>query len=323
MSNPHDNDDDYVSATLGVGSAETTRTINVVAESAKIDRELATSTAPVLIVIRGIPQGRRYLLEGRTTFVLGRGQTADIQIDDANVSRNHAQISIEREQISITDQGSRNGTFLNDEPLGRATVELAREDMIKVGNTILKYLPAGQFETLYHINIANAAHRDPLTDLFNRQYISDVLEVEFKRAKALHTAMSVVFFDIDDFKLINDAHGHEGGDHVLISLGACMREVGLGDHDLAGRYGGEEFIVVLSNSTVEEAAAVAEKIRRHIKDHAFMYAGQRIPVTVSLGVAAVTAESRRGADILRLADTAMYESKRTGKNRVTVAASVS
>lgn len=319
MSNPNDNDDDYVSATLGVGTAETTRAINIAAEIAKIDRELATSTAPVLIVIRGIPQGKRYLLEGRTTFVLGRGQAADIQIDDANVSRQHVQIVLEGERISITDMESRNGTFLNDESIGRATVELAKEDMIKVGNTILKYLPAGQFETLYHINIANAAHRDPLTDLFNRQYISDVLEVEFKRAKALHTPMAVVFFDIDDFKAINDTHGHEGGDHVLISLGACMKDVGLGQHDLPGRYGGEEFMVVLSHSTVEEAAGVAEQIRKHIKDHAFMYGGKRIPVTVSLGVAAITTESHRGADVLRMADTAMYESKRAGKNRVTVA----
>jgi diguanylate cyclase (GGDEF)-like protein len=214
--------------------------------------------------------------------------------------------------------GSRNGTFLNDELIGRATIELAKEDMIKVGNTILKYLPAGQFETLYHINIADAAHRDPLTDLFNRQYISEVLEVEFKRAKALHAAMSVVLFDIDDFKAINDAHGHEGGDHVLISLGECMREMGLGTLDLAGRYGGEEFIVVLTSATAAEAAEAAERIRRSIAEHAFTYAGKRIPVTLSLGVAAIKTESRHGADILRQADAAMYESKRSGKNRVTV-----
>lgn len=319
MSSPNQNDDDYVSETLGVGGVDTTRTLNLAAETAKIDRELATSTVPVLIVIRGIPQGKRYLLEGRSTFVLGRGLAADIQIDDANVSRHHLQLVLEGERISITDMGSRNGSYLNDELIGRATVELAKEDMIKVGNTILKYLPAGQFETLYHINIANAAHRDPLTGLFNRQYISDVLEVEFKRAKALHTAMSVVFYDIDDFKAINDTHGHEGGDHVLIALGACMTEMGLGQHDLAGRYGGEEFIVVLSNSTVDEAAEVAERIRKRIENHAFTYAGRQIPVTVSLGVAAIRPDSKRGADVLRLADAAMYESKRNGKNRVTVA----
>lgn len=319
MSNPSQNDDDYVSETLGIGHADTTRKLNVAAETAKIDRELAASTAPVLIVIRGIPQGRRYVLEGQRAFVLGRGQAADIQLDDANVSRQHLQVTVDGDQISITDMGSRNGTFLNDELIGHAKAVLAKEDMIKVGNTILKYLPAGQFETLYHINIANAAHRDPLTDLFNRQYISDVLEVEFKRAKALHSAMSVVFFDIDDFKAINDTYGHECGDHVLISLGGCVRAMGLGEHDLAGRYGGEEFIVVLSNSPIDEAVEVAERIRKGIEDHAFMYGGKRIPVTVSLGVATIKADSRRGADVLRQADAAMYESKRGGKNRVTVA----
>ena len=298
---------------------ETTRQVDLEAEDVEITRELSQSTAPVLIVIRGIPQGKRFLLEGPSTFVVGRGKGSDIQVDDANVSRNHAQITVEGEQIYVADMSSRNGTFVNDEAIGTEKVALAKEDMIRLGNTILKYLPAGQFETLYHINIANAAHRDTLTGLFSRQYISEVLEVEFKRAKALHSPMAVVYFDIDDFKRINDTCGHTCGDYVLTTLGSVVNGVGLRQRDMAGRFGGEEFLIVLGNTTREQAAIVAERVRKGIEGHVFNYGDTTIPVTVSLGVAAIKPGFQTGADVYQDADKALYESKRNGKNRVTLA----
>jgi two-component system cell cycle response regulator len=301
------------------GDGDITRVINPATDTLKIDLELAKATDPVLILIRGTPQGKKYSLKGQRKFVLGRDKTADIQLDDANVSRQHAQITFENDKIYIEDLGSRNGTFLNDETIGGTRMELAKEDMIKLGSTILKYLPAGQLETLYHINLTNAASMDKLTGLYNRKYISEVLEVEFKRAKALHSNISVVLFDIDNFKKINDTYGHDCGDFVLTTLGAQVKASGLRERDLAGRYGGEEFIVVLTNSASQQAADVAERIRRRIEAHDFLYEGQRIAVTVSLGVATIRKEFHFGADIYKEADKALYESKKNGKNRVTVA----
>jgi two-component system cell cycle response regulator len=301
------------------GDADITRVINPATDTLKIDLELAKATDPVLIIIRGTPQGKKYSLKGQRKFTIGRDKSADIQLDDANVSRIHAQIVFENDKPYIEDSGSRNGTFLNDEPIGAGRVELAKEDMIKLGSTILKYLPAGQLETLYHINLTNAASMDKLTGLYNRKYISEVLEVEFKRAKALHSNISVVLFDIDNFKKINDTYGHDCGDHVLTTLGAQVKASGLRERDLAGRYGGEEFIVVLTNSTSQQAADVAERIRKRIEQHEFVYDNQRIAVTVSLGVATIRKEFHLGADIYKEADKALYESKKSGKNRVTVA----
>lgn len=301
------------------GDTETTRQLNLEAEELRIDRELSKSTSPVLIVIRGIPQGKRFLLEGPTAFIVGRGKGVDIQVDDANVSRQHAQITIEGDQIYVADLGSRNGTYVNDEPIRGERILLAKEDMVRIGNTILKYLPAGQFETLYHINIADAAHRDTLTGLFSRQYISEVLEVEFKRAKALHTPMAIIYFDIDDFKQINDTYGHTCGDYVLTALGSLVVSMGLRQRDLAGRFGGEEFLIVLGNTNLQQAAAVAERIRREIETHDFRFGGRSIPVTVSLGVASVKPGIQTGADLYKEVDKALYESKNTGKNRVTLA----
>jgi diguanylate cyclase (GGDEF)-like protein len=299
--------------------SDITRVINPATDTLKIDLELAKATDPVLILIRGTPQGKKYSLKGHAKFVIGRDKSADIQLDDANVSRQHAQITFEAEKIYIEDLGSRNGTFVNDEPIAATRIELAKEDMIKLGSTILKYLPAGQLETLYHINLTNAASMDKLTGLYNRKYISEVLEVEFKRAKALHSNISVVLFDIDNFKKINDTHGHDCGDFVLSTLGSQVKASGLRERDLAGRYGGEEFIVVLTNSTSQQATDVAERIRKRIETHDFLYENQRIPVTVSLGVATIRKEFHLGADIYKEADKALYESKKNGKNRVTVA----
>jgi len=188
-----------------------------------------------------------------------------------------------------------------------------------IPSTILKYLPAGQFETLYHVNITNAAHLDTLTGVFSHKYISEVLDVEFKRAKALRSEMSIVFFDIDDFKTINDTYGHECGDRVLAAVGGALRNCGLGEREMAGRYGGDEFMVVLTSSGLSLAAQTAEHIRLEIERITCTHEGIRVPVTASIGVATVRKALHRVADLYREADQALYDSKRNGRNRVTVA----
>jgi two-component system cell cycle response regulator len=299
--------------------ADITRVINPATDTFKIDLELAKATDPVLILIRGTLPGKKYSLKGGSKFILGRDKSVDIQVEDANVSRQHSQISREGDLLYIEDLGSRNGTFLNDEKIEKGKKLLEKEDMIKIGGTILKFLPAGQLETLYHINLTNVAYMDKLTGLYNRKYISEVLEVEFKRSKALHSNLSVVLFDIDDFKKINDTHGHDGGDFILSELGAQVKASGLRERDLAGRYGGEEFIIVLTNSNGNQAAEVAERVRKRIEEFDFQYDKKKIPVTVSLGVAAMKKEYHEFTDLYKAADKALYESKRNGKNKVSIA----
>jgi two-component system, cell cycle response regulator len=296
-----------------------TRVINPATDTLKIDLELAKATDPVLIVIRGSLQGKKYSLKSAKKFLLGRDKSVEIQLEDGNVSRQHAQITRDGDEMFIEDLGSRNGTFLNDENIGNERRLLEKEDMIKVGSTILKYLPAGQLETLYHINLTNAAYMDKLTGLYNRKYISEVLEVEFKRAKALHSNFALILFDIDNFKHVNDTYGHDCGDFVLSQLGQQVKASGLRERDLAGRYGGEEFIVVLSNSSLEQAAEVAERIRKKIENNDFVYDQQKVPITVSMGVASLKKEFHDSKDLYRAADKALYQSKNAGKNKVTVA----
>lgn len=296
-----------------------THVINPATDTLKIDLELAKATDPVLIVIRGSLQGKKYSLKGGTKFIMGRDKTAEIQLEDGNVSRQHCQVVRVNNELFIEDLGSRNGTFVNDEVIGTSRKALEKEDMIKVGSTILKYLPAGQLETLYHINLTNAASMDKLTALYNRKYINEVLDAEFKRAKALHSELSVVLFDIDNFKKINDTYGHPAGDYVLATLGAQVKASGLRERDLAGRWGGEEFIIVMSNTGGDQAMEAAERVRKKIESHEFVYEEKKITVTVSVGVACLKKDFHEGNDIYKAADKALYESKHAGKNRSTMA----
>lgn len=299
--------------------SDSTQTINPAKDVLQIDKERAKVTDPVLIVIRGTPQGKKYSLEN-SEYILGRDKTADIQLQDDSVSREHAKVSKTSAGVYIEDFRSHNGTFVNAENIGLKKRLLAKEDMIKLGSTVLKYLPAGELETLYYTNLTNAASMDKLTDLYNRDYISEVLEVEFKRAKALHSNFSIVLFDIDDFKRINDVYGHPGGDYVLSAIGKTVKASGLRKHDMAGRYGGEEFLIILPGANQQQASDVAERIRKSIENHHFTYEKKKIHVTVSLGVASLKDTHGASSDLYKAADRALYDSKRAGKNKVTLAA---
>lgn len=289
--------------------------IDVDNNTLKMDLEKAKAKDAVLIIIRGNPQGKKFVLN-QDELVVGRDSGAAIRINDANISRRHSVIRKTSEGYSIEDLKSRNGTFLNDQKLNYAT-GLNKEDMIKVGTTILKYIPAGEIEILYQDNLTNAAYFDELTQVFNRNYISQAFEAEFKRAKALHTSFPVVLFDIDNFKKINDTYGHDAGDYVLRELMVVVKSAGLQERDFAGRWGGEEFILLLTNSNRERATDLAERVRAAVEKHKFIYEGTTIPITISLGAANISKDHKNYIDLYKEADQALYNSKKNGKNQVT------
>ncbi|MBC7397141.1 MAG: GGDEF domain-containing protein [Bdellovibrionales bacterium] len=287
-----------------------------------INRELqkAKEQPACLILIRGTPQGHRYFITA-DEMIIGRDPTADISIPDSSVSRKHAKVIREGSVVKIEDLGSSNGTAVNGRKLESGHVaKLAKEDLIKLGNSIVKYLPAGEIEIIFYGNLNQAANTDPLTKCFNKGYFLEAIEAEVKRAKALATKISLIFFDLDHFKKVNDTYGHEGGDSVLKEFTSLVRSSGLiKQKDIFARYGGEEFCLMMPNSSIEEAGEVAENLRGKIHAHSFMYEGQRIPVTTSLGVAELTSHMDVAADLIKASDKALYESKQGGRNRVTLA----
>ena len=156
---------------------------------------------------------------------------------------------------------------------------------------------------------------DPLTGLYNRLRMMEVLENEVRRSRRLRHPFAVLMADLDLFKKYNDAHGHPAGDAVLKRVGAIMREASR-DVDFVARYGGEEFLVMMPETEIEGATQVAERIRKKI-------AQEHLPVgtiTVCLGVAAFPGHGESAEALIAAADAALYEAKRAGGDRVTAAA---
>ncbi len=269
-----------------------------------------------LILIRGAPQGHRFFLTQAEMFI-GRDPTADITVSDQGISRKHAKVNKEGDKVRLTDLNSSNGTFVNDKRIAPGnSVILAKEDMVKLGNTILKFLPKGELEILFYGNLGSAAHTDPMTRIYNKGYLIEALEAEFKRAKALHADFSIIFFDLDHFKKVNDTYGHDAGDYVLKEFTSMIRTSHLRPKDIFARYGGEEFVVLLANTSAKLAVELAERIRTAIESHAFIYEGNRLPITTSMGVAELRADIESAQTLLKASDKALYAAKAAGRNRV-------
>jgi two-component system cell cycle response regulator len=297
------------------------KTAVIQGDQATLNKELqkAKEQEACLIIIRGTPQGHRYFLT-MPEMSLGRDATADITVNDQGISRKHIMVTKSGGGVFITDLKSSNGTFVNDKKITPGElVPLAKEDMIKMGNSIFKYLPAGELEILFYGNLGSAAHTDSLTKVYNKGYLLEALEAEFKRAKALHTDFSIVFFDLDHFKNVNDTYGHDAGDFVLREFAGLVRASYLRPKDVFARYGGEEFVILLANTSAAAAEELAEKVRAAIEHHEFIYEGNRMPVTSSLGVAELNSEIESAQTLLKMADKAMYTAKQSGRNRVVVA----
>jgi diguanylate cyclase (GGDEF)-like protein len=298
------------------------KTAVIQGDQATLNKELqkAKEQEACLIIIRGTPQGHRYFLT-QAEMTLGRDATADITVSDQSISRKHAQITKEKDgKVYLTDLGSSNGTFINDKKVAPGErMSLAKEDMIKLGNSIFKFLPAGELEILFYGNLGSAAHTDALTKIYNKGYLQEALEAEFKRAKALHTDFSILFFDLDHFKKVNDTYGHDAGDFVLKEFTSLVRGNFIRPKDVFARYGGEEFVVLLANTNATAAMELAEKIRAAIESHAFIYEGKRLPITTSMGVAELRSDIESAQTLLKSADKALYSAKQTGRNRVVAA----
>jgi diguanylate cyclase (GGDEF)-like protein len=284
----------------------------------KKELQKAKEQEACLIIIRGQPQGSRFFLT-QNEMTLGRDATADITVADQGISRKHGKFTKANGKVNYTDLGSVNGTFINDRKLNaQEVVQLAKEDMIKIGNTILKYLPAGELEILFYGSLGSAAQSDPMTQIYNKGYLLEALEAEFKRAKALHTEFSLIFFDLDHFKKINDTFGHDAGDYVLKELTKLVRSSHIRPKDVFARYGGEEFVILLLNTSGNDACDIAERIRAGIQAHHFTYEGKRLPVTTSLGVADLQSGIESAQALLKKADKALYKAKSEGRNRVMI-----
>jgi two-component system cell cycle response regulator len=269
-----------------------------------------------LLVLAGNNVGQLCTLNLGMTL-LGRDDDCNIQIMDAGISRHHAMVYFDSRRLryELRDLGSRNGTFVNDEPLGESRV-LERGDKIRLGvNTVLRVSYGDELETQYARDMYEAMLRDGLTGAFNRRYFDNRLASELAFAQRHQTALSVVLFDIDHFKQVNDTHGHPAGDAVLRQLATRVFQA-IRAEDVLARYGGEEFGVVGRDIDEDHALLLGERLRLLVSSTPFRLASVDLPVTISLGVAELgKSGAQDAAQLVKAADEALYRAKASGRNR--------
>lgn len=269
---------------------------------------------PTLVVIRGERLGTRLDLSGQQ-LVIGRGNSCDFRINERSVSREHCRVVAREGHFWVEDLGSTNCSFVNDQPIERCS--LVDGDQLRVGKTVLKFLDAGNPDADFLAELHKHAVRDELTGLYNRRHAMSVLADEFARSQRVTGARLVLaILDIDWFKQINDQIGHLAGDAVLIQLAQVLSQA-LRAGDTLARIGGEEFALIMPDTSLVEAHQACDRLRQRIAEHVFLIENaRRIDVTVSIGLAEAGDEINDHRKLLGEADRHLYEAKTGGRNSV-------
>ena len=265
-----------------------------------------------LMVIYGPELGKRAPLS-QATFEIDRSSRSDLPIDQESISRHHARITFEGGRHMIEDLGSTNGTFVNDVNVKRTP--LKDGDQVKLGRSILKYMSGDNIEANYHEEIYRLMTMDALTQTHNRRYFNEALEREYNRSLRYRRALSLILFDIDHFKKINDTYGHVAGDSVLRQL-ALVVKPRLRGQDCLARVGGEEFAVLLPEVDNPGARVAADKVRAIVEAARFLVDNKEFGCTVSVGLITFDARVTSPQMLYEMADKNLYAAKNGGRNRV-------
>lgn len=285
-------------------------------EPNEVERIRGGKKRAFVVVLSGDRMGEMFPLKGDRTTI-GRGLQTDVRINDEGISRTHAVVELEDGEYLLSDAGSTNGTYANGTKVDRYSLQ--EGDKIQIGaSSVLKFTYHDDLDEDFQRNLYESALRDRLTGIFNRGYFTNRLESDVAFALRHGKPLSLVIFDIDDFKRINDAHGHPVGDHVLSAL--AHRVLGTTrSEDIFARYGGEEFVLICRDVDAMRASRAAIRIMETVRAKPFEVEGQSLEVTVSVGVADLSMLVEPKAEaLIEAADAALYLAKRSGKDRVEI-----
>lgn len=275
--------------------------------------EAAGRNRASITVLTGDGLGRVVRLE-KTGIVCGSGADADLQLPDASVSSRHARFFLADQQAYVADLGSASGTFVRGARVV-APLRLSHGDHVQLGpNRVLGYSMRDAAEEDAAIELYDSAVRDPTSGAFNRRHFDERLELELSRAARTGSPLSLLLLDVDDFKVVNDTHGHLVGDLVLKVLASSIARL-LRPSDALFRYGGDELVVLCRDTTLRNALILAGRIRRSVERLPMSFANNDFRISVSAGVAVTTGADRSAGSLLAAADRAMYQAKaklRTG-----------
>jgi diguanylate cyclase (GGDEF)-like protein len=274
--------------------------------------QIVDPSSACLVVIYGSELGKRIPLT-LDEMECGRSMATGIPLDDDAVSRRHARFAWTGSSFIVSDLGSTNGTYVNDVTVRERT--LGDGDQVKIGHTIFKFICGGNIELSYHEEIYRLMTCDGLTQIHNKRSFETSIEREVSRCHRYRRPLSLVLFDIDHFKKVNDAFGHLAGDAVLRQLAALI-SANIRREDILARVGGEEFALIVPELTREAGVQVAEKLRAIVERSPCRFEERAVPITASFGVAElVLSPAMRATDLYALADERLYAAKRAGRNR--------
>ncbi|MEM6639777.1 MAG: GGDEF domain-containing protein [Pseudomonadota bacterium] len=247
-------------------------------------------------------------------LVLGRGLDCDVQLPAGVISRHHCRVSCVGQSIVVEDLASTNGTFVDGQRIDRAF--LTPSNQLRIGPFLLKLEYKGLMEIEAQNQLLKAARLDPVTGIANRGWL--VAQAARLVAGLDHpeSSLTAVMVDIDRFKSINDHHGHAAGDAVLRGVAEVLEAEKHAAH-LLGRYGGEEFVLLMGDIERQEAFILCDRMREQIARKSFELEDGSISVQVSIGIACRTQGELTSLDaLISAADAAMYRAKRQGRDRV-------
>ncbi len=267
---------------------------------------------PMLVVMHGSLLGMTYAIKDEA-LIVGRTANLDIPIDDDNVSRRHAEIFREGDVVKLRDLDSTNGTFVNSQRVKESV--LRDGDLILIGRVLFKFIRSSSIENRFFGQMFALATTDFLTGIFNRQHIMSRLESEFARARRYLRPLSLLLYDIDHFKQINDTFGHLAGDQLLIESSRLVAK-NVRQQDFFGRLGGDEFLVICPETELNNTVLMAQRLAQLIEKWSYSYQSRKLDFSISIGIAALSDEMRTSTDLIAKADDLMYRSKHRGRNHV-------
>jgi len=261
--------------------------------------------------------GSRFRLSPGSSLEIGRSAAVGISLPEVmSISRKHARLRYVGAAVTVEDLGSTNGTYVNGMPVrGRAV--LRSGDRFQTAAVHFKFLHEQDVESAYHLAIYELVARDGLTEIYNKRKFDEEFSREFARAIRHERPLALIIFDLDDFKAINDSYGHLCGDFVLKQIASLTREF-LRPEQLFARVGGDEFVILAPETSVDGAQALAAKLRDRVDSLDYRYGDAKIPVSCSFGVAELADGMTMTQDLYHAADQALFQSKRGGRNRVAV-----
>jgi diguanylate cyclase (GGDEF)-like protein len=268
-----------------------------------------------LVVVKGAKAGDRILLN-KDEITIGRTTNMDLCLEQNRVSRMHAVIQrVNEQQFILIDNNSTNGTLVNSKEIKKAVLE--DQDIITIGDSGLKFIAGNSPEQSYYNELYRQIHMDKVLRIYNKHYFLTRLDEEIRGCRRYDHELSLILFDVDHFKRLNDTYGHLAGDKALVQLAGLIKN-SIRDTDILCRYGGEEFTIIMPHTNSLQAYVVAEHTRALIAKTPVNHDSISISMTISLGITSYKSTSTQPCTkelMIAQADKALYQAKQSGRNK--------